>query len=310
LTYNDRSYAVSYGVPHGAWQHATHKENRHSPAWLAFAALFLSISVPAGASDVINPGGGTFAQIVDGGGTHTTITLVNLDAVPVPFTLSFFADDGSPLYLATTAGTNAVYSGVLPVGGSTIVQSSGGGEAITQGYATVTARDAACAGYGAGDGNCQIGGSAVFGITLNGQLLEATAPLDTGAANILSIPFDANSANTGIAIANSVGDNPLQLDGPQSANLVITFYDQSGANFYSTTMSLPNGQHVSFSLASQFPQAAGKTGIVVLRSLDSILNPYYIKAIGFRTNLAGTTYTSIAPLIPCNWRPNVGCQQF
>ena len=277
---------------------------------IAAVAALLALSPAAIASDVVYPGFGTLAQVVDGGGTYTIITLVNLDNVTIPYTLSFFADSGGALSLSTSAGTNSVLSGTIPVGGSTIIRTNGAGPAISQGYAVVTSASNGCYGYGQGDGNCQIGGNAVFGITLNGQTLETTTPLDTGAAYSFAIPFDSTTSNTGIAIANSLGDNAIQYAGAQAASLTFKFFDQSGVNFYTSSMQLANGQHTAFLLASQFPQLAGQTGIMVVSSADASKNPYYIKALGLRLNLAGTTYTSIAPLVPCNWYPGYGCQQF
>lgn len=278
---------------------------------IAIAVLAaLAFSLPALASDVVNPGGGTLAQIVDGGGTYTIITLANLDSVPVPYTLYFYGDSGTPLTLSTSAGTNSVFSGILAVGESTVIRTSGKAASISQGYAVVSSYSTACYGYGQNDGNCQIGGNAVFGITLNGTVLEATTPLDTGAAYQMSIPFDSTTSNTGVALANSLGDTSVQYDGAQTANLSINFLDQTGVSFYSTSMQLASGQHTAFLLATQFPQIAGHTGMMQITASDSAQNPYYIKALGLRVNLAGTTYTSVAPLIPCNWDPNYGCQQY
>ena len=277
---------------------------------LAAVAALLALSPAVRASDVVNPGGGTLAQVVDGGGTYTIITLVNLDNVTIPYKIFFFADSGSALTLNTSAGTNSVFSGTLPVGGSTIIRTNGTDPGISQGYAVVTSASNGCYGYGQGDGNCQIGGNAVFGITLNGQTLETTTPLDTGAASVFAIPFDSTTSNTGVAITNSVGDNAIQFAAAQAANLTFKFFDQSGVNFYTSTMQLANGQHTAFLLASQFPQIAGQTGVMVIGAADASKNPYYIKALGLRLNLAGTTYTSIAPLVPCYWYPNRGCQQY
>ena len=278
----------------------------------------LMIGVPAFASDVVYPGGGTLAQVVDGGGTYSVVTLVNLDTVAIPYNLYFYSDGGTPLTLSTTLGTNSFFSGVLPVGGSVIIHTNGTSNTISQGYAVVTSTSLNCYGYGTGDGSCQIAGSTVFGITLGSQVLEASCPLDTGIDSIIAIPFDSTTANTGLAIANSLGDNAYQYIGKgDTASLAIAFYDQSGNNFYSTSMQLATGQHTAFVLASQFPQTVGKTGIMVITALDQSATavstcgtggcPYYVKALGLRVNLAGTTYTSVTPIIPCNYNSTYGC---
>jgi len=272
-------------------------------AFLAFAAasaLFLGASIPAFASDIVYPGGGTLAQVVDGGGTYSIITLVNLDSVPAPYILYFFNDSGTALTLSTSAGTNSVFTGVLPVGGSTIIQTNDSGGTVNEGYAVVVSESPSCYGFGSG-GYCQVAGSTVFGITLNGTVLEASCPLDTGADSIIAFPFDATRSVTGVAIANSEGDKDYQIDGAQTANLSFSFYDQNGNNFYNTSMPLAFGQHTSFLINNQFPQTVGETGTMVISSTDSSGNPYYIKTLGLRVNNAGTTYTSVTPVVPCNW---------
>ena len=44
------------------------------------------------------------AEIADGGGTQTTITLVNLDSLPAPYTLTFYNDNGNRLPSAPPRG--------------------------------------------------------------------------------------------------------------------------------------------------------------------------------------------------------------
>ena len=216
---------------------------------------------------------------------------MNLDTVAIPYNLYFYSDSGAPLTLSTTLGRNSFFNGVLPVGGSVIIRTNGTSNTIAQGSAVVTSTSLNCYGYGDGDGSCQIAGSTVFGITLGTQTLEASCPLDTGIDNIIAIPFDSTTANTGLAIANSVGDNLYQYTRQgDTATLAIAFYDQSGNNFYSTSMQLPGGQHTAFVLSSQFPQVAGKTGMMVITALDQSAAgvstcgnggcPYYVKALG------------------------------
>jgi hypothetical protein len=257
--------------------------------------------VPAHASDVVYPGGGTLAQVVDGGGTYSIITLTNLDTVTASYTLYFIGDNGVGTFFSTTAssGPAAILSGSLPVGGSTIIQTNGGGGTIQQGYAAIIT-------------NYQIGGSVVFGLPLaNLPLAEASCPMDTGFDYIIGIPFDQTTASYGVALANSFGDGQYQSAGGNTANLSIAFYDQNGVNFYSTNMQLPYLQHTAFMLNNQFPQTAGKMGTMVITSMDTSAGavsvcgtggcPYAVKALGLRANAAGTTFTSVSPLIPCNY---------
>jgi hypothetical protein len=270
-------------------------------AVLVYGLICVSVSVPAYASDVVYPGGGTLSQIVDGGGTHTIITLVNLDIVPAPYILYFYADSGNPLTLSTTAGTGEVLTGVLPVGGSKIIQTNGSGGTVQQGYAVVLSESASCSSAP----DCQVAGSAVFGIPLAGNsYVEASCPLDTGFDYIIAFPFDQTTATTGVALANSYGDGQYQTDGGETANLAIAFYDENGNNYFSTTLQLAYGQHTAFNLPIQYPQTANTTGTMVISSTDTSGNPYAIKTLGLRAT--NTTFTSITPVIPCNYSSYYG----
>lgn len=280
------------------------KRFRFALGFVALLGGYVSLSVPAHASDIIFPGGGTLAQVVDGGGTQSTITLVNLDTTAASYTLYFIGDNGVGIFLSTTATSSpaAILSGTLPVGGSTIIKTNGGGSAIQQGYAAIVT-------------DFQVGGSVVFGLPLaHSPLAEASCPMDTGLDYIIGIPFDQTTASYGVALANSFGDQQYQVIGGDTANLSIAFLDQNGFNFFSTTMQLPFLQHTAFMLDAQFPQTAGTTGTMVITSLDPSAAavsacgtggcPYYIKALGLRANSAGTTFTSVTPLIPCNSNGN------
>jgi hypothetical protein len=244
-------------------------------------------------------------RVVDGGGTYSIITLVNVDTSAAPYTLSFYADNGTALTLNTTAGTNAVFSGVIPVGGSTIIRTNDLGSTILQGYAVLNTSSASY--------DYDVAGSVVFGLALPNTILldktltfEASCPLDTGLDYTIAFPFDATTAVTGLAIANSYGDSAYQTAGGETANLAIAFYDQSGNNFYSTTLQLPYGQHTAFML-STYPQTANKTGMMVISSTDPFGNPYAVKTLGLRVNSANTTFTSITPVIPCEYSSYYGC---
>ena len=242
------------------------------------------ISAPAHASDIVYAGGGTLAQIMDGGGTRTIINLVNMDSVLAPYQLSFYDDNGNPLTLATTAGTSSTLSGALSPLGSIIIQTNGTGN-LVQGYAVLIS----------GPTNT-IAGSAVFGLTLaNGLFVEASCPLDTGLDYIFALPFDNTTSVTGVALANSVGDGQYQT--ANTAKVGVTVYDQNGNQVLTDTITLAFGQHTAVLLNQQYPQTATMKGMVTFTSLDPMGNSYAIKTLGVRAT--DTTYTSVIPIIPC-----------
>jgi len=278
---------------------------------VAAAAAALWIAAPASASDIVYPGGGTLAQVVDGGGAYSIITLLNLDTIAIPYNLYFFSDNGSPLTLTTSIGVanSGFLNGIIPVGGSVIIRTNGACTTSTglpcQGYAVVTSESINCYGYGEPGytGICQIAGSTVFGLTLNGTVLEASCPLDTGDDYIIAFPFDSTTSVTGVALANSPGDSEYQYTGrSQIATLSFNFLNQQGTSLGTGSLTLNPGQHTAFLLSTQFPQqTAGQTGMVVITATDPNGNPYFIKTLGLRVNNANTTYTSVTPVIPCNF---------
>ena len=57
---------------------------------------------------------GVIAQFVDGGSWKSIVTLINLDTSEGSFTLHFYANDGSPLTIQTSAGTGTSVTGLIP----------------------------------------------------------------------------------------------------------------------------------------------------------------------------------------------------
>src|ERR1700747_351230 len=113
------------------------------------------------------------AHIADGGQWTTTFTLVNLDSVPAPYALDFYADDGTPLTLGI-AGIGAVTttSGMLPVNGSTVLQTTGG-PSLRRGWAYL-------------DTTRSVGAQAIFKSQVSGRAdYEAAVPIDQGSTNVV-----------------------------------------------------------------------------------------------------------------------------
>jgi hypothetical protein len=65
---------------------------------------------------------------------------------------------------------------------------------------------------------------------------------------------------------------------------------------------------MSFLLDQKFQQLKGQKGVVRFTGTDAAGLPYAIKVLGVRAT--GTTYTSIAPIVPCNARVNPQTSQF
>jgi hypothetical protein len=253
---------------------------RFSFALGALAALL--ISLPAHAADIVYSGGGALSQIVDGGGTHTIFTLINLDSSAAPYTLYFYDDNGNPLPLSTTTTTttsspagapSTSVTGTLPPLGSVIFTTDGSSPIVVEGWAFLVTDNT-------------IAGSAVFGIPLNSLYVEASCPLDTGANMQFGLPFDSTTAVTGIAIANSwMSSTPLTIG--------VTVYDINGNQLLTDTVTLPGNGHTSFLLTTRYPQLATQQGFVIFTG------SYYMTVLGLRAT--ATTFTSVTPIVASGW---------
>jgi hypothetical protein len=235
--------------------------------------VYIGATTPAHASDTVFAGGGTMAQIVDGGGTRTTLTLINLDSSAAPYTLYFYDDNGNPFALSTTAGgSSSILAGTLNPNASIIIQTNGAGATISQGWAQLIT-------------NNTIAGSAVFGIPVNGQFLQASCPLDTGEDDRFGLPFDHTTSVTGVAIANSWIQTPLTV--------TVTIFDINGNQILTDSFSVPGSGHTAFMLTDRYPQLAGVRGFALFSG------SYFMNVLGLRAT--ATTFTSITPIVAVGW---------
>lgn len=202
----------------------------------------------------------TLVHIADGDQWTTTFTLVNLDNVQASYTLSFYADDGSPLAVGIGgAGTVTAVSGTLFVNGSTILQTTGR-SGLRQGWAHL-------------DTNQSMGAQAIFKSHVAGRAdYEAAVPAAYGCLDFV-IVFD-NSAGyfTGVAIANTLDSG---------ASVRATFRDQQGVQLGNGTLTLQPFGHVALLLNQSYPLTAGVKGTAAFSS-DSC-----IAGLGLRFNPTG-----------------------
>jgi len=229
-----------------------------------------------GALSNVLRGAKCISHLANGQGWNTTILLVNADTHTASFTLNFWADNGSPLVLLLQEdGMTASVSGTIAPGQLRVIESSGTGSAVIQGWAELVTSDA-------------IGGVGIFTASATNQPpSEAAAPLNSVGGTQLFIPFDNSSGalvfSTGIALAN-----PNQ----QQAMVGVTFTDQSGQNIPVRTsqITVPSNGHYASVLSSDFPEVIGKRGTIQLNSNVEIYG------LGIRYN--GKAFTSIGAIIP------------
>jgi len=231
----------------------------------AFTSIGALSNVPRGAKCV--------SHLANGQGWQTTFLLVNTEAHTASFSLNFWADDGSPLALLTLEdGVTSSVSGTIAPGQLRVVESSGMGGIMVQGWAELITSDA-------------IGGTGIFTATArNLRSSEAAAPLNSVGGKQMFIPFDNTLAfSTGIALAN-----PSQ----QAAVVGFTFVDESGKNIpvKAGQITVPAKGHYASVLSSDFPEVNGKRGTIQLNANVDVYG------LGIRFN--GQAFTSIGAIIP------------
>jgi len=239
-------------------------------AALLTSTIFGQTKPPTG-HEIIFGGQGAVAQVADGDGWRTTITIVNLDPTIAPYTLTFYADNGSLLSLTTSLGTSATFSGSIPPNGSVTIATAGLQTALSQGWAALGT-------------SARIGGTVYFQRVALGQPnYEASEPIDTELQNHFRLPFDHTNGNvTGFAVLN-----PFSYT---SINVFVTFRDQNGNQVLLDSFSLSPFQHAAFTLTQRYPQTIGLRGTV-----DVSTSALWLNVIGLHFGPSGV-FSTIIPL--------------
>jgi hypothetical protein len=213
---------------------------------------------------------GVIAQVVDRGSWKTIITLVNVDTSVGAYVIKFYADNGSPMTLPTTAGTTNTIAGTLPVNGSVVIETAGTAAALSQGWALVSTTN-------------KITGNAIFRQTVSGRPdFEASMPVIVYVEdNEYLLPFDHITASTGVAIVNPLSFTTITVS--------VTFRDEQGNQFYADSLTLGPLAHAAFSLAQRYPQSQGRRGVVELSTSSTAMS-----VLGLRFGPAA--FTSILPM--------------
>ena len=195
------------------------------------------------------------SQIASGGGWKTSLTLINLSSAQNPVRVVFRGDDGRPLIqpLVVTQQGNPQAASASSVdrtvesGATLLIESEAPSSSATLvGWAEVISSG-------------PVAGFAIFRSRgPDGRDAEGTAPLETGTASSLVLPFD-NSAGfaTGVALVNGTGDPVI---------VTATIRDDNGAQIGLQAVALPAMGHTSFAVADRFSMTSGRRGIIEFRS--------------------------------------------
>jgi hypothetical protein len=223
------------------------------------------------------PGRQLISQIADGSAWKTTITLVNLDTDPAPYTLRFYADDGTPLRLPFdgTPGRVETLSGTIPVGGSRTISTLGTDTLLQQGWAELTSTKL-------------ISGLGVFRQRVEGRPDQEAAVSATVPSNHFVLPFDnTQSFVSSMALVNT--------NSTQSRAIAAAPRNEDGSALLGDSVNLPPLGHNAFVMAERFPSMAGVRGSVDFTSPSADFS-----ALGLRFNPGGA-FTSLPTLnVPLN----------
>ena len=214
---------------------------------------------------------GYIAHLADGGGWTTSLRVVNLMNAPQRISVSFWSDSGSGLTLPILGiGPTTGVSLDLPANGSGLLDTSGAAFSVATGWATLEASVGNTSSFTA---------SAVFrSHSVGRQDSEAVSPMIIPSNRGFVLPFD-NSGGfaTEVAIVN-IG---------AAGTLPIIIRDGDGSILLNQNLPMGAAARSSFSLADEFPGAAGKVGTLEIGSAVGVV-------LGLRFNPGGS-FTAILP---------------
>ena len=233
----------------------------------------LAYTIPAFASNTVFAGDTqVFAQVVDGSSWKTTITLLNLGNNTATFALNFYGDDGKPLSLDTTVGSNSAFASTIPPHGSLIISTAGTKSALSQGWGLLKPGS-----------DSIVSGSAVFRARSAGQPdLEAAVPSDQDFPSRLTFPFDhTSSSGTGVALVDQFSFTPITVS--------ILIRDGSGNQIVLDSFTMQPMTHQAISINTRYPQTLGRFG-----SIEVSTTGLGVNVLGLR--YSGATFTAITPI--------------
>jgi len=222
----------------------------------------------------------SLVQIASGGGWKTTITLVNVSALPISVTLAFWVDNGQPLSLPYT---------VFQSGRSTSGTGSSLGRTINPGTRVLIETEAPAlgpilVGWGEVTSVGPIDGYAIFRQRSQSGDSEGTASLSSGNSSSIVLPYDNTTGfATGVALINSTTDGII---------IRATIRDDDGLQIGLDAIVLPAKGHTSFFVGDRFPVTSGRGGIIELQSTTG----GGIAGVGLRFSASGT-FTSVPVIV-------------
>ena len=189
------------------------------------------------------------AQVADGGGWQTLITIVNLRPTPNNFNIDCYGDDGNPkVYSWSGTGAYASLTGALQGYGSIEVSTAGTAGATNTGWCYLDTSPSF-----QGD----IAGFAIFRNIPSGQEVSVEAGSDLSTSLILA--FDNTGGYSyGVALVNP----DANICGSLTDNVAVSIKDPNGVEFSTGIFSMGGCGHTSFVLTDKFPATRNKAGTI------------------------------------------------
>lgn len=218
------------------------------------------------------------AQLANGEGWRTMVTLVNLENVPATATVWFVSDFGDPLSLPIVGlGTYPGVSFTIPVNGSGTFETAGGTGAVTQGWAFI-------------ESNQRVGAMAIFRWShpvFGGPIYEAVVPAASPFDKRQVLPFDHTAGyRTGVAIANF---------STSAITILATLRNEQGQVFGSASLTLGPARHGAWFFQEVFPSSIGRRGTVEFTTGSTGMVP-----LGLRISASGIP-TTLFPMASPLW---------
>ncbi len=226
---------------------------------------------------VTSNSGGLLAHIAVGAGWQTTFVLVNTGTTSGGANLTFYDDNGNPLFLPLTSPDS---SAGLPTTASSFAPSIAGGASLW-----LQTSGSLASSLVTGSAQLSVTGSiqgfAIFRYSPNGQ--EAVVPLETRNASSYLLAYD-NTGGTTTGIAISVASS-------QFTTFPLILRDDNGIPIGYSPLTLPPNGHTRFILGDEFPGTANIRGTV---EFDTPAGAQ-ISVLGIRTPPA-LTFTTLPAL--------------
>ncbi len=225
------------------------------------------------------------AQVADGGGWQTLITIVNLRPTPNNLTIDCYGDDGNPnVYSWSGVGAYASLTGALQGYGSTEVSTAGTAVTTNTGWCYLDTSPSS-----QGD----IAGSAIFRNIPSGQEVSVEAGSDLSTSLILA--FDNTGGYSyGVALVNP--DANICGSGSVTDNVAVSIKDPNGVESATGTFSMGGCGHTSFVLTDKFPATRNKAGTIT----STLTSGLTLTGLGLRAS-PGFALTSVSMFEPLSY---------